>query len=133
MSEEKTIKLLNKGERTITVAEGVHFRPMAVMAFPEPLAKKLKRLFGAELQDLEEATQAFAAPAPAPVEDLAEVKEKAPLEPSAPELQAKAFAEEAAKRGMTVEELTAANLQVQSLIAEGAKEDEAKEMVFGKE
>jgi len=131
---EPTIKLLNKGERTITVAEGVHFAPMAVMAFPAPLAKKLKRLFGAELQDLEEATQAFAAPAPlAPVEDLAEVKEKAPLEPSAPELQAKAFAAEAEKRGMTVEELTAANLQVQSLIAEGAKEDEAKEMVFGKE
>jgi hypothetical protein len=131
MSEEK-IKLLNKGERTITVAEGVHFKPMAVMSFPAPLAQKLKKLFGAELQDLEEATQAFTAPAPlAAVDDFGDAKDTKPVEPTAEELQAKAFAAEAEKRGMSVEELTAANLEVQSHIAEGATKEEAEEMVFG--
>lgn len=120
------IKLYNKGQRLITVATGVNLKPGQTMEFPAELGAYLKKLYGEELQDLEDAMKPFATqPAPA--------AEPVPLTPdkTPEELEAEAFAAEAEKRGLTVEELTAANLEIASLVQQGATKEEAAKMVFG--
>lgn len=121
------IKLYNKGQRLITVATGVSLKPGQTMEFPAELGAYLKKLYGDELQDLEEAMKPFttpaAEPAPAPL-----VPDKTPEE-----LEAEAFAAEAEKRGLSVEELQEANLEIANLIKQGATKEDAEKMVFGEE
>ncbi len=121
------IKLYNKGQRLITVATGVNLKPGQTMEFPAELGAYLKKLYGDELQDLEEAMKPFTAPAAEPA--------PAPLVPdkTPEELEAEAFAAEAEKRGLSVEELTAAHLEIASLVQQGATKEDAEKMVFGEE
>lgn len=123
------IKLYNKGERLIVVATGVSLKPGQTMEFPAELGAYLKKLYGSELQDLEDAMKPFTSPAAEPAAETAPVvPDKTPEE-----LEAEAFAAEAEKRGMTVEELTAAQLEIASLVQQGATKEDAEKMVFGEE
>lgn len=57
---EKLIKLINRGKRTI-IHKGFHFKPEALVEFPEEDAALIRKLFKDEVQSPEDTAEVFAA------------------------------------------------------------------------